>query len=282
MKILNKKRCVIGEGPIWNEKEHMLYFTNGMGKEICKYNPKTEEISLVPLEKGCAAFAFDKENRLIVSRPDGVFILHDNGSITDLYDPSKYKIENANDMKVGPDGRIYVGTQSGKRRGISDKTDGKLYSIDKFGNVRIFLDGLLLSNGMEWSIDEKLFYHTDSDTGLLKEYAFDRVTGGISFTGRQLKIPGIDGFTIDNENNLYVACWGQGHVAVVDTRTMQVREYIEVPCKIPASCGFMGEDMRTLAITTASYGADIRTDKNAGFTLLLERETGGRMPYLFG
>ena len=86
-----------------------------------------------------------------------------------LYDTSKYNILYANDMKVGPDGRIYVGTQSSKRYGVSDKIDGKLYSIDSSGEVRVLLDGLILSNGLEWSMDEKRFYHTDSDTHMIKE-----------------------------------------------------------------------------------------------------------------
>ncbi len=35
MKLICKHRCIIGEGPIWNDFEKRLYFTNGMGgKEI--------------------------------------------------------------------------------------------------------------------------------------------------------------------------------------------------------------------------------------------------------
>lgn len=29
--ICTEKRCIIGEGPIWNSFEHRLYFTNGFG-----------------------------------------------------------------------------------------------------------------------------------------------------------------------------------------------------------------------------------------------------------
>ena len=40
--------------------------------------------------------------------------------------------------------------------------------------------------------------------------------------------------------------------------------------------------MDILAITTASYGADVSVDKEAGYTVLLKTETKGRKPYLFG
>ena len=63
---------------------------------------------------------------------------------------------------------------------------------------------------------------------------------------------------------------------------MQVKEYIEVPAKIPASCGFAGDDMDMLAVVTASYTADLNEDKNAGFTFVKKMNVNGRKPYLFG
>ena len=282
MQIISEKSCIIGEGPVWNCFEKRLYYTNGMENEICMLDIHAGELEVRSAKAGAAALAFDKNNRLIVSRSDGVFILNDDDSTEELYDTKKHTILYANDMKVGPDGRIYVGTQSGKRKGVSDKTDGKLYSIDNDGNVCVLLDNLILSNGLEWSMDEKRFYHTDSDTQIIREYNFDKINGAISFTGRNVKVPGVDGFTIDQNDFLYVACWGMGHIAVVDTAVMQVKEYIEVPAKIPASCSFSGNNMDILAITTANYGADMSVDENAGYTILYKTKTKGRKPYLFG
>ena len=185
-------------------------------------------------------------------------------------------------MKVGPDGAIYVGTQSKKRMKLSGVIDGKLYRISPEGEVRVLLDGLLLSNGMEWSLDEKLFYHTDSDTGIIKEYFFDKKTGDIKFTGREAHVPGVDGFTVGSDNCLYIGCWGRGHIAVVDTETMQVRKEIPIPVKIPSSCCFCDKNMDILAITTVADFSDIKTDPNAGYTLLLKTEAHGRIPYIFG
>lgn len=281
MQVFDKKRCIIGEGPIWNEKENLLYYTNAMGREICMLNIYTKELKVRPVKTDVAAIAFDKNNRLIVSRPDGVFILNKDDTVEELYDTAKHTILYANDMKVGPDGRIYVGTQSGRRKGVSAKTDGKLYSIDNDGNVSVLLNNLILSNGLEWSIDEKRFYHTDSDTGIIKEYDFDKRNGEISFTGRQVKVPGVDGFTVDKNDNLLVACWGYGHVAVVDTNNMQIKDYIKMPAKICASCSFVGEKMDLLAITTASYKADLGNDENAGFTFVEKMSFEGRRPYVF-
>lgn len=281
MKLICKKRCIIGEGPIWNDTENLLYFTNGYGKEICTLDIYTGELKVRPVEDNVAAIAFDKENKLIVSKGDGVYYLKHDDTLEALYDTEKYKINYANDMKVGPDGRIYVGTQSGRRYGTSDKVDGKLYSIDAFGNVRVLLDGLILSNGLEWSMDERWFYHTDSDTHVIKEYDFDKESGDIAFTGREIRVDGVDGFTMDREDHILAACWGKGHIAVINTETMEITGYIPMPAKIPASCGFAGKDLEYLAVVTASYNANLNNDPNAGFTYLYKNLIGGRKPYSF-
>ena len=282
MKILDNKRCIIGEGPIWNSKEKRLYFTNGFGKEICTYDFATDKVSVRALPFGVSAFAFDIDNRLIISHAGGVHILREDDSLSPIYDNEKFKIEYANDMKVGPDGAIYVGTQSEKRKGISDKIDGKLYRISPDGDVRVLLGGLLLSNGMDWSVDERKFYHTDSDTQIIKEYDFDKTRGVITYSGRQISVPGVDGFTIGKDGYLYIGCWGGGHIAIVDTSTFEICDYTSLPANIPTSCAFCGDNMDILAITTASYTADLKEDKNAGFTLLKEMKKQGRLPYLFG
>lgn len=275
-----KKRCIIGEGPIWNEKEGLLYYVNGWGNEICALELATCRVRTRPV--AAAAIAFSADGRPILSRADGVFSLEEDDSLTSLYDREKYEILYGNDMKVGPDGCVYVGTQSGKRMGVSNKTDGKLYRITPDGEVTVLLDGLILSNGLDWSMDENRLYHTDSDTKMIREYAFDKKTGRVAYTGRELFVPGVDGFTVDKEDKLIVGAWGKGHITLVDTESMTILRDVEMPVRIPTSCGFCGEDMKTLAVTTASYSVDIEKDPLAGFLFLLPMEVGGRKPYLFG
>lgn len=281
MRVIKEKRCVIGESPIYDDGENAVYFVNGRQREICKYSLSNGRVETKKVEKDCAAIAFDCENRILVSRDDGVFRLLPNGREETLYDRDRYRIMHANDMKVGVDGRLYVGTQSERRLSLSDKVDGKLYVIDDKGNVKRLLDNLSLSNGMDWSSDGKYFYHTDSDTERIREYRFDARRGEIEYTGREVRAPGCDGFTIGKDGCLYVACWGHGCVLKIDTNSMQAAERILVGCKNPSSCCFIGET-NELFITTASYDSDITADENAGFAEILQTTARGRKPYRFG
>ncbi|MEE0946353.1 MAG: SMP-30/gluconolactonase/LRE family protein [Acutalibacteraceae bacterium] len=282
MKILSEKHCIIGEGPVWNEFNNKLYQVNGFAKEILQIDISLNEVKTQKLPFGVSAIAFSKSGQMLVSCMDGAFILNSDCSRTPLYDTQKYEIRFGNDAKVGPDGRFYIGTQSSKRVGLGQETDGKLYSIDKNGEVKTLLDGLILSNGFDWSMDQKRFYHTDSDTQIIKEYCFDKEKGEISFTGRKVRVDGVDGLTIDQNDYLYVACWGEGYIAVVDTADMQIKKHISVPATIPASCCFAGEIMDKFVVVTASYGVDLNNDKNAGCTFISELKYKGRKPFLFG
>ena len=96
-----------------------------------------------------------------------------------------------------------------------------------------------------------------------------------------VEVVGVDGFTIDKNNNILAACWGCGHIAVVDTKEFKINSYIDVPTGIPTSCGFAGMDMELLCIVTANYDTDISIDINAGFTFVHEIPAKGRKPYLF-
>ena len=154
MEILSKIPCLIGEGPIWCEFDKMVWQVNGYGRnEIFGINLESGETTLRKLSFGVAAMAFSQEGEMLISTLEGAFKLNPDGSRTPLYDTEKDEIKYGNDAKVGPDGRFYIGTQSSKRMGIGDKIDGKLYSINKYGNVKILLDGLILSNGFYWSMD---------------------------------------------------------------------------------------------------------------------------------
>ena len=283
MKLISTKRCLIGEGPIWNRFDNKLYYVSAKGKnEIHIVDIESGDCFVRQLPFGVAAMGFSVDGRMLVSCEDGAFYLNEDNTRELLYNPLEYEILYGNDAKVGPDGRFYIGTQSRKRKGLGNEIDGKLYSIDNNGKVKVLLDGLMLSNGFEWSMDEKRFYHTDSDTNIIKEYDFDSQTGEICFTGRYVEVPGVDGFTIGQNGMLYVACWGQGHIAVVNTFDLKIQDYILVPAKIPASCGFAGKDMEQLVVVTATLGVDLDIDANAGFTYSFELGVRGRSPFLFG
>lgn len=278
MKTIYKKNCVIGEGPLWCERQEKLYFVNPINdKEICTASADGKNSDTIKMDFGLAAVAFTDDERLLLSTLLGVFIYDEKSGRSELF----ADIKGCNDAKVGPDGCLYVGTQSSKRMGKSQNIDGKLYRVDKSGNATILLDGLILSNGLDWSADGKHFYHTDSDTGYINEYAFDKENGSINYTGRKIFVPGVDGFCISEDGFIFAACWGRGHIAKIDTHTMEIAERIKMPVPIPTSCAFFGKNMEYLAVTTANYDEAARKNPKSGYTFAINVGTRGIKPYIF-
>lgn len=69
---------------------------------------------------------------------------------------------------------------------------------------------------------------------------------------------------------------------MIDTADFKIHNYIEVPTKNPASCGFAGRNMEQLIVVTSMLGISLETDSNAGFIYGCKTGTNGRTPFLFG
>lgn len=281
MELLNDKRCHMGKSPVWNEKDGRLWYVNGFEREIICADIETGGYEAFPMTGVVSALGFAGDFRMILTRRDGVYYLSENRELTPLYDMKRYSILCGSDSKAGPDGRYYVGTQGGKRFGTSDKADGRLYSIDRDGNVKVVLDSLMISGGFDWSMDEKYLYHADSGTGVIKEYEFDKAEGTAVFTGRQIELRGADGFTIDCEDCLLVST-NYGKILRINTADFTCVDEIDVPAKCITGCAFAGHDMKTLVAVTSRYKINLDEQPNAGLTYIRKNATGGRLPYLFG
>lgn len=282
MKIITEKRAIIGECPIWNEKDGLLYYVCGAEKEICTYNPKNDEIFSYKQDIAVSSIAFTKDGRMIAAREDGVFFLdRKSGKTERLYDEST-SLTRLNDAKVGPDGALYVGSIGERWLKISEKADGKLYRISPEGKVNTLAEGFILSNGLDWSIDEKFFYLVDTGDSSVRKYEFDSKSGEISATAIVATVNGADGLTVNQKGEVLVACWGYKKIEVLDGENLNKLREIQVPTRAPASCGFFGRNMNLLAITTASLNTNLDSDNNAGMLIIAEEQTPGRKPYLFG
>lgn len=95
MKILTQKRCYIGEGPIWNEREEKLYFSNGKMREICVYDIQSDRLMIRNVPVWAAAVAFTKNNGLILSHTRGVHIVDEKGALLPLYNEEMHSIKYA-------------------------------------------------------------------------------------------------------------------------------------------------------------------------------------------
>ena len=81
-----------------------------------------------------------------------------------------------NDGKVSPDGRFFAGTMD---ESLS-RPIGCLYRLDPDGSCHRVANGLIVSNGLAWSGDGRLLFHSDSKGQLIYAWDYDPHSGALA------------------------------------------------------------------------------------------------------
>ncbi|WP_221290710.1 SMP-30/gluconolactonase/LRE family protein [Stygiolobus caldivivus] len=253
------------EGPVWYRDT--LYFVDILRGEIHSLRHGKHEImkkigsyvsSLQPYKKG----------GLIVTSGRGFYhVIGDD--IRLIYEVRDWDSRNRfNDGKCDAMGRYWVGTMN-----LEEKyPTGALFVLDKHLQLRKVLEGVTISNGLGWNIDNTKMYYIDSPTKKVFEFAFNLTSGEI----RDRKVlvdltryDGVpDGMTVDSEGYLWVALYGGGRVLRISPKGEIVGE-IRVPASHTTSVTFGGPDLKTLFITTANDEPD------GGYVYAVESDVKG-------
>ena len=119
----------------------------------------------------------------------------------------------------------------------------------------VVLDGVTISNGLDWSPDGSLAYYNDTATHRVDVFDYDRDAG---LTGRRpfVQLPddgNPDGLTVDAEGGVWVALYGGGAVHRY-TPTASWTTWCEVPAAQVTACTFGGPGLDQLFVTTSREG----------------------------
>ncbi|XP_006903484.1 PREDICTED: regucalcin-like, partial [Elephantulus edwardii] len=164
-----------------------------------------------------------------------------------------------NDGKVDPVGRFVAGTMPEPTEpGVWEPGQGALYTLYADGSVVQQLDGLGISNGLDWSLDHRTFYHVDSLDYAVRAYDYDTQTGAIVNPRLLLQLQKMDGMPdgmcVDTQGRLWVACIDGGRVIHLDPETGTVLKTVDMPVSRITSCCFGGPRYSDLYVTSASDG----------------------------
>lgn len=248
--------AVLGEGPVWVEREQALYWVDIHGRLIhrrafadgalTRWETPWRIGSLQPREGG--GFISGTDQGLALIEPE-------LGRFDQFANPEPDLPTNRfNDGKVDRQGRFWAGTMDDSEKAAL----GALYRIDPdLGWTRID-DGYRVCNGPAFSPDGRTLYHTDSARQVI--YAFDLDEGGNAANRRDFArfeagqgYP--DGMTVDSEGCLWVAFW-DGWCLRRLSPGGDILSTLELPVQRPTSCAFAGPDLDHLFITSARVGLD--------------------------
>ena len=276
-------KAVLGEGPVWVEREQALYWVDIKGRRIFRrswegelrsWQPPFPVCSLAPRASG--GFVAGSENGFaFVDFEQERFQLHANP------EPER-ETNRFNDGKLDRDGRFWAGTMDDEETFAS----GALYRLNSDLSWRRIDDDYRVTNGPAFSPGGRLMYENDSARQIT--YAFDLDESGDASNRRTFLEYGEgdgypDGMTVDAEGCLWIAFW-DGWCLRRYSPDGELLQTLEVPVQRPTSCAFGGPALDHLFITSATVGlddAELAKQPYAGGLLMVQPGVSGLVEGVF-
>jgi sugar lactone lactonase YvrE len=243
----------IGECPRWHPHEQLLYWVDIMEPSINRFDPVTGTNRSWKMPERIGCFGFRRGGGLIAGMQSGIFMidLAPRLVLTKVFD---FEPDNPNtrfnDGRVCPGGRFWAGTNIESM----DKRVGALFRFDPNGNCTRMVDGLICSNGLAFSPDGSIMYHSDSRQDYVWAWDYDKRSGEISnqrvFLQIDIQEGRPDGAAVDAQGYYWIAHVGGWHIARYKPDG-SIDRVIGVPVQRPTMCAFGGPDLKTLYVTSA-------------------------------
>jgi sugar lactone lactonase YvrE len=244
-----------GEGPIWDPMHQCLWWTDLSSKLLYRMDATGRIKQTVRLNWMVSGIALNQAGGLVLAGPDGLYLWDGEENYCELFTQDDGETPSFNDLVADPSGRIYAGTLHLAANGIDVEKPGKLYLIDPRGVPRVVDDGLMISNGLSLSPDNRTLYHVDTGLHRIYAYTVHPQTGELSNKRdfvRIVKEEGVpDGITVDEEGHVWCAHWFGGKVVRYDPEGA-VERSIQLPVTQASSLAFGGDTLNDLYVTTAS------------------------------
>jgi sugar lactone lactonase YvrE len=286
-----------GEGPLWHAVDRTLDWVDLAAGLLHRTDPRTGATETIDVGSPLGAFAPRTAGGFVLAVEQGFALLEDGEvRLVAPVDHGPGPAVRMNDGKCDPQGRFWAGSMGYE----SEPGRGALYRLDPDLRVERILEGVTISNGLDWSGED--FYYVDSLAGAsywdvaegrarpgVDVFSFDADAGALSQRRRLFDVAtdapdGIavpDGMTLDAEGCFWVAVHGSGEVRRY-APTGAVLAVVEVPTAYPTSVAFGGDGLDELYVT--SMQADPRAGRRAeldGALFRVRPGVRGRPPRCF-
>jgi sugar lactone lactonase YvrE len=252
-------QATLGESPLWHEHEQCLYYVDIAERQVLRLDPLSGARQCWQLDSEPGCIARLEGGGLLVARRDGLWRLDTGtGAQTQIaqapYDSARQRF---NDGKPDAQGRFWVGTIDDARA-----PESALYCFAG-GAFQNMAGGIVTSNGLAWSPDQRRLYWSDTKAHEIYQLDFDAAKGTLAnkrlfadfaprAAGQSLEDYGgrPDGAAVDVEGCYWVAMF-EGQRLLRLSPEGQLLSELRLPVRCPTMPAFGDADLRTLYITTA-------------------------------
>jgi sugar lactone lactonase YvrE len=278
-------RASVGEGPVWDNRSNTLVWVDIMDNTVHVFDPASGRDRAVDVGQPVGAAGLREAGGLVLALRDGLALL--DADLGDLHWVARVEADiptnRMNDGKCDAAGRFWAGTMAfAITPGVAS-----LYRLDPDYRVTRVLTDITLSNGLDWSPDNRYMYFIDSSTQRVDAFEFDLDHGTLgerrTFVNVAPEAGLPDGLTVDAEGCVWVAMHGRGAIHRYSPDG-ELERIVSVPAPQVTSCAFGGRDFDDLYVTSLTYGLSaeaLREQPLAGALFRLRPGVRGRPTYRF-
>jgi D-xylonolactonase len=244
------------EAPVWDNELGLLFADASRGG-VYRLDKDRNLTILIKHRRGIGGAVRHVQGGLVVSGRNIAYkSFQETDTVVVMSNDPDNGIVGFNDITTDRMGRIYAGALGfvpSHTSGFLDGSHGKraaLWLIDLDGSVRSVHPDILLSNGLGFSPDGSVLYHTDS--GERRMYVYDvNLDGGLTnrrlFTSAALGLP--DGLAISDDGVVWSADAIGGRVLRFSPEGDLLDE-IQFPVPMITSLCFGGSDMKDVYVVS--------------------------------
>lgn len=242
----------VGEGPVWDPVEAVLWWTDINGRLLHRFEPRSGRDTTFDAGMRVGSFALREQGGLVLAAERGFWFWEPGrGAPEHLFDVEGDRPDNRmNDGGCDRQGRFFAASMNLE---ASRRPTGACWRLMPNLSVERIAEGLTIGNGVAFSPAGDRFFLADTTAGQVWTHAYDGKTGAIgerllfADLGGMAGLP--DGATCDAEGGYWLAAVRGGRLYRFLPDGALDRS-IDLPISAPTKPSFGGEKLDRIFVTS--------------------------------
>lgn len=270
----------LGECPVWCPEEKALYWVDIYAGRLNRFTPETGANRVWTLPEPIGSFALCRDGAILLALKSGLWRYDlETQQRTSLARPeAQLRRNRLNDGRCDRQGRFWIGSMEDP---VNPKqSQGSLYRFDADHRCTLAVSGLYVANGLAFSPDGRILYHSDSFAAVRTIWAWDLDPDEGVITNRRVFVdthgmPGRpDGGAVDADGCYWMAA-NDGWEIVRFTPDGRVDRRIKLPVAKPSMLAFGGPKLGIIYITSIRPSSGLAEQPMAGSLFAVEAGVTG-------
>lgn len=250
-------RCVLGEGPVWDDRLSCLWFTDIEAAQLLRLDWPSRELTRFDLPERLGSLGLTDDPAQLVCAFASGFARYTpaTGACEWLCKTEpRYRGIRMNDGRIDRQGRFWSGGMVEDRK-LAPPEKASLYRLDGHAATAM-RSGIAISNAICFAPDGTALYFTDTLTQVIERYPLDPASGALGEAETFAQLTGNaypDGADVDAAGRLWNAEWGSGRVTAYNPDGSRFAQ-IELPVSQVSCVTFGGPECELLFVTSARNG----------------------------